>query len=261
VHILRKKSAKIAMNKREPLIDLLIHDLTGPLSIVLASVKNLLDKKEKYGTSDRQVETLERILRNSTKAKALLQELVEVYRSEEGRFCTDNVPVEGVLKEAVLDALEVIDPQKAQSLLCLTGNKIFDSLREEGIVVEISGKYRTTPFLHDYRKVRQITRNLISNALKHRKNQVVVSASGEEDLVVTVQDDGFGISQREQDEIFNRFADLTDKTNSGEKGLGFGLSCVKTLVEAIGGDITVISGEGRGTCFTVHIPPLFETKL
>jgi signal transduction histidine kinase len=250
------------MNKREPLIDLLIYDLTGPISVVQTSVKNLLDKKEKYGTSERQMETLERILRNSTKAKALLQELVEVFRSEEGRFCTDNVSVDEALKEAILDALEVIDPRKAESLPCSGGRSaFFEALREDGVVVEISGKYCNTPFLHDYRKVRQIARNLISNALKHRKHQIEISVSGEADLLISVKDDGMGISRKEQDEIFNRFADLADKTNSGEKGLGFGLSCVKSLVEAIGGEIAVTSGEGTGTCFTVRIPPLYETKL
>ena len=66
------------MNKKEPLIDLLIHDLTGPISIVFASVKNLLNKPDRYATPGVQKEVLERILRNSSKAKTLLQELVEV---------------------------------------------------------------------------------------------------------------------------------------------------------------------------------------
>jgi signal transduction histidine kinase len=246
------------MNKKEPLIDLLIHDLTGPIAIVQTSVKNLLDKKEKYGTSDRQTETLLRILRNSTKAKTLLQELVEVYRSEEGRFCRENVVMKDLVRESFLDALEIIDPEKVEPLLCVTStDTFFQALHTEDMVVEICGKYGDAPFPHDYRKIRQIVRNLISNALKHRKKQVTVSVSGEKDLQISVQDDGLGISRAEQDEIFNRFADLSDKTNMGEKGLGFGLSCVKSLVEAIGGEITVISGEGRGTCFKVRIPPLF----
>jgi signal transduction histidine kinase len=250
------------MNKKEPLIDLLIHDLTGPISIVQTSVKNLLDKKEKYGTSERQTEALLRILRNSTRAKTLLQELVEVYRSEEGRFLCGDVDLKDVVRESFLDALEILSPEKAEVLLCCAGSdKFFETLQAEDITVEISGRYGEMPFRHDYNKIRQIVRNLISNALKHRTKMIGVAVSGEADLVISVKDDGPGISQREQDEIFNRFADLEDKTNWGVKGLGFGLSCIKSLVEAIGGDITVISGEGRGTCFTVRIPPLFETKL
>jgi signal transduction histidine kinase len=249
------------MNNKEPLIDLLIHDLTGPISIVVTSVKNLLTKTEKYGTSERQREILERILRNSNKAKTILQELVEVYRSEEGRFCVENLLVRDLLRESFLDAFEIIDPGMAESLLsCVTGDEFFEALKKNGIVVEISGRYKEMPFAHDYKKVRQITRNLISNALKHRKKDVMVSVTGEKDLVISVKDDGLGISEREQEELFHRFADLTDKTNIGAHGLGFGLSCVKTLVEVIGGVITVKSGEGAGTRFTVRIPPLSETQ-
>ena len=249
------------MNKKEPLIDLLIHDLTGPISIVVTSVKNLLDKAEKYGTTERQRETLERILRNSSKAKTLLQELVEVYRSEEGRFCVEDLPMAQVIRESFLDAFEIIDSRKAENLLCCTTSEIFfKSLRDDGIMVELSGKYEAKPFLHDYRKVRQIIRNLISNALKHRKVGIIVSVSGEKDLSISVKDDGPGMSEKEQQAVFTRFADLTDTTSISAHGLGFGLSCVKTIVEAMGGEITVKSGEGAGTSFTVRIPPLSETQ-
>ncbi len=250
------------MNRKEPLIDLLIHDLTGPISIVLTSVRNLLDKEDKYKDSTRRREVLERILRNSSKAKTLLQELVEVYRSEEGRFCVESVPVRDLMREAFLDAFEITNSAETEKLLCCaTNNDFFNTLRANDIMVEVSGKYGDAPFSHDYRKVRQIVRNLISNALKHRKKQVIVSISGETDLVVSVQDDGCGISGKEQEEVFNRFANLTDKTNIDVQGLGFGLSCVKTLIDAIGGEIMVKSGEGAGTCFTVRIPPLSEPKL
>lgn len=249
------------MRKREPLIDLLIHDLTGPISIVLTSAKNLLTKKEKYGTTDKQIEILERIYRNSNKAKALLHELVEVYRSEEGRFSKQSLSLTDVVRESLLDAYEIIDPGKAQSLLsCTTNDEFFKTLRAGHIVITMSGKFADAPFLHDYQKIRQILRNLISNALKHRRKGLVLVVDGDSDLIISVSDDGLGLSKEEQATIFNRFADLKDKTIIPSQGLGFGLSCVKTLVEAIGGEITVKSGEGEGTCFTVRIPQLSETQ-
>jgi len=249
------------MNKKEPLIDLLIHDLTGPISIVFASVKNLLNKADRNAIPAGQREVLERIFRNSSKARNLLQELVEVYRSEDGRFCREAFSMGELVRDAFLDALEIIDPGKAESLLCCpTRDELFDTLRRDDIIVEISGKYGHTPFIHDSRKLRQIVRNLISNALKHRKKQILLSVSGEGDLVIAVQDDGAGISPKEQAEVFERFANLTDKTCINVQGLGFGLSCVRTLLEAIGGEIAVHSGEGGGTRFTVRIPPLSETQ-
>ena len=250
------------MNKKEPLIDLLIHDLTGPISVVVTSTQNLLKKSEKYGTSDQQKEVLERILRNSSKAKTLLQELVEVFRSEEGRFCRESLSVQDLIRESFLDALEIISSQNTESLLCCTTNDaFFEALRGNDIFVKVEGKYHDAPFHHDYRKIRQIVRNLVSNALKHRRKQVIVTASGDQDLVLSVTDDGYGISEKEQESLFHRFADLKDRTGADAQGLGFGLSCVKVLVEAIGGEIAVRSGEGAGTCFMLRIPPLSETQF
>ena len=247
------------MNKKEPLIDLLIHDLTGPISVVFASVKSLLKKADAVPAEQREV--LERILRNSSKARNLLQELVEVYRSEEGQFSREAFPVGEMVRDAFLDALEVIDPQKAESLLCCaTRDEFFDALRRDEIIVKISGKYSLAPFVHDLRKMRQIVRNLISNALKHRKKQMRLSVSGESDLSIAVQDDGTGITRKEQAAVFDRFANLTDKTCIDVQGLGFGLSCVRTLLEAIGGEIGVHSEEGGGTLFTVRVPPLLEAQ-
>jgi signal transduction histidine kinase len=92
--------------------------------------------------------------------------------------------------------------------------------------------------------------------LKYRKQRVDISIKGDEELIVMVEDDGSGIPQDKQNYIFKRFLCAQDKPKGNEKGLGFGLSCVKTIIETIQGDITLTSGEGKGTCFTVSIPPL-----
>ena len=177
-------------------------------------------------------------------------------------FVRESLSVRDLIRESFLDALEITNAGGVEGLLCCaTNDAFFEALSGSDIVVNLEGKYRDVPFFHDYRKVRQIVRNLISNALKHRKKQVVVSVSGEEDLVISVTDDGFGISEKEQESVFHRFADIKDKASADAQGLGFGLSCVKVLVESIGGKISVRSGEGAGTCFTVRIPPLSETQF
>ena len=66
------------MNEKDDLIDLLIHDLKGPLSVASASVANLLNKVDRHGPlTDRQRRTLERIRRNTRRAQTLLQEMLE----------------------------------------------------------------------------------------------------------------------------------------------------------------------------------------
>ncbi len=242
--------------QKERLFDLLIHDLAGPLAIASTSAVNLL-QKERYGPlSDPQKRVLERVQRNVEKAKGLLQEMVEILRSEEGLFRRDVFLIEKTVQDSLLDALEMHTPHAAEKLCLVQSSEDFRSCLEEfGIHVEITGRYCKSPFCHDQKKIRQILRNLIGNSLKYRKERMKVVISGETDLVVLIEDDGIGIPLEHQEAIFERFVRLNDGQHAHVPGLGLGLTGVKTLVEAMGGGISLESHEGSGTRFIVRIPP------
>lgn len=245
------------MTRKDALIDLLIHDLTGPLSICSTSIHSLLSREDKYGPyQNAHKESLRRIQRNTEKARILLQEMVEVYRSEEGLFKKETFLVDEVLRDAVRDAIEVLKPDIAEALCKVSNRNEFDAvLKENHIYLTVSGKYSVEPFTHDQKKVAQVIRNLFSNALKYRKESVKILVEGERDLVVSVEDDGSGIPVERHKSVFNRFC--APKGNSGApEGLGFGLSCVKNIIETMGGEISLKSGSETGSCFMVRIPPL-----
>jgi two-component system phosphate regulon sensor histidine kinase PhoR len=254
----KQKSEDKASEVKERLFDLFIHDLTLPLSVVSTSTASLLHKTDQHGPlSDHQKRIVERILRNARKAQTLLQEIIEVFRSEEGIFQREAFSIEESLRESIIDALEITAPQIVEKLCCAKGQEEIQSiLKPQGIHIEIKGKYCQTPFSHDQKKVQQILRNLITNALKYRREKIAMTISGETDLIVLVEDDGRGIPLDKQETIFERFVRLTDKKQPDVQGLGLGLTGVKTLVEAMGGEITVVSQEGLGAQFTVRIPPL-----
>ncbi len=246
------------MGERERLFDLLIHDLREPLAIVSTSTSSLLKKGDQTGSlAEDQKRGLERILRNVQKAQTLLQEMIEIFHSEEGLFQKEFFSVEKTLRASVLDVLEVAIPTAAE-LLCREEKYegFCDLLKPHGIFIEISGRYGQTPFCHDQKKVQQILRNLMSNALKYRRSRMNVSISGEGDLFVSVEDDGRGIPARDHESIFGRFVQLKGAEHEIRKGLGLGLAGVKAIVEAMGGEITLTSQEGFGSCFKVRIPPL-----
>jgi CheY-like chemotaxis protein len=160
-----------------------------------------------------------------------------------------------------MDALEITVPHAVEELLCAKNQVEFQNiLNANGIFVEFSGKYCESPFCHDQKKVQQILRNLMSNAMKYRRRRMAVSISGETDLCVSVEDDGVGIPENAQEAIFERFVRLNDKRYAGVSGLGLGLTGVKALLEAMRGEITLASREGFGTRFTVRIPPLQSQK-
>jgi len=246
------------VNERERLFDLLIHDLTSPLSIASTTADNLLHKADRYGSlTDQQRRMIDRILRNVQKAQKLLQEMIEILRSEEGLFQKEFFSIEEILRESLLDALEMISPNEVEGLYKIENREAFrDSLKGHGIFVEITGKYCKSPFCHDNKKIKQILRNLMSNALKYRRERMAVTISGDTDLLVMVEDDGFGIPPEGQEAIFERFVRLNNEKRAYIPGLGLGLSGVKTLVEAMGGEIKLVSHEGVGTQFVVRIPSI-----
>jgi len=246
------------LQEKEELFDLLIHDLTGPLSVASTSAHNLLYKADRYGPlSEAQNRVVERILRNIQKAQNFLHEMMEVSRSEGGLFKKEFFLVEKVLKESLFDALEISDPQVVERLIHSKEQEESESiLRTQGIFVKIDGRYCHSPFCHDSMKIRQILLNLIGNALKYRRKQMRVSIQGEQDLFIIVEDDGFGIPKDAHEAIYKRFVRLHDTRSPGVPGYGLGLPGVKSLVEAMKGEITLKSHEESGTCFTVRIPPL-----
>ncbi len=245
-----------APGEKVRLFDLLIHDLAGPLAIASTSTFNLLNKAERYGPlSESQKRVLERVQRNVEKAQNLLQEMIEILRSEEGLFQRDFFLVARTVKDSLFDALELYTPHMVEKLCLVQNPEEFQKcLKEYGIDVEITGKYCKSPFCHDEKKIRQILRNLLGNALKYRQERIGVMVSGETDLVILVEDDGIGIPLEDQEAVFERFVRLHDGQHAHVPGLGLGLAGVKTLVEAMGGGISLESKEGRGTRFTVRIP-------
>jgi len=240
------------------LFDLLIHDLTGPLSVVATSADNLLHKAERYGpVTEQQRHVVTRILRNTHKARTLLHEMIEIFRSEEKLFQRERFLIERILRESLLEVLEVSSPDLVEKLYQTKSQEEFrQHLEGQGISIEIKGKYGKSLFPHDQSKIKQVVRNLVSNALKYRRERMKASIDGDLDLLISIEDDGLGIPQEEQKIIFDRFVRLNDKRRTAVPGFGLGLAGVKALVDAMGGEITLVSREGIGTCFTVRIPPL-----
>lgn len=244
------------MNIKERLFDLLVHDLRGPLSIASTSAYNLLHKPERYGSlTNQQKRTLGVILRNVRKSQALVQQMVQLLLSEERLFNHKPFSIYEALKGSLVEALETLMPEEAFSEI-QRDEEFRRVLQDHGIKIELTGKYCTSPFCHDPEKFQQILINLISNALKYRRTRINVSISGDDDLFVSVEDDGPGIPLGKEEAIFERFFTFNEKKRDAIPGLGLGLIGVKVLVEAMGGEIRFVSLKDTGTCFTIRIPNL-----
>jgi len=246
------------LSDKDYLYDLLLHDLAGPLAVVATTANNLLGKSDRYGAlNESQRVCLERIHRNTQKAQGLLQDMLEVARSEENIFCGSAFHPEEVVREALLESFESLDPQAREEFSGATSEGEWqNALARHGIAMVVSGRYVSEPFYHDRRKVLQIVRNLVSNALKYRSQRMRLSINGEQDLFIAVSNDGPGIPDKDREAVYKRFVRINSSNPKDAPGLGLGLFCIKALVERMKGDISLGSGEGFNTIFTVRIPSL-----
>jgi signal transduction histidine kinase len=109
----------------------------------------------------------------------------------------------------------------------------------------------------DHKKLSQILRNFVSNALKFTlKGEVRVTAQANEDetLTFSVKDDGIGIAHEFHAVIFDDFTQVDSPVQNRLRGTGLGLSLSKRLAELLGGQVALVSEIGRGSTFSVTIP-------
>ena len=99
----------------------------------------------------------------------------------------------------------------------------------------------------------QVLQNLVANALRYAKSEIVVEvAVSAENSTLTIRDDGTGISPEHLAHIFDRFYRADDSRSRETGGTGLGLAIVKSIVETHGGVISAESMIGEGTTFTIQ---------
>ncbi|MCL1881384.1 MAG: ATP-binding protein [Oscillospiraceae bacterium] len=117
----------------------------------------------------------------------------------------------------------------------------------------------------DEYRIKQIINNLLSNAFKYTEEGSVellvrvefpygLRISSDAFLVILVRDTGQGMTESQARECFDGFTRFNAELNRGKEGTGLGMGITKSLVEVMGGEITVDSKYGVGSCFTVRIP-------
>ena len=112
----------------------------------------------------------------------------------------------------------------------------------------------------DPKPIRQLITNLISNALKYSKANVYITlARIDDDVEITVKDEGIGIPEEDQQQLFQPFHRA--RNTSGVPGTGLGLLVAKNAVERHGGAIRVESKVGVGTTVIVTLPIVKEVEI
>jgi heavy metal sensor kinase len=214
------------------------HELRGPLAAIQSSLEVALSQDR---SSDEHRETLADVLDAARHLSKLANDLLLLAEA------SDAGPPQ---------------PQGPVDLARVAGQAVgmFAGVSEErGIDLELVVK-AATPVAGDASRLRQVVGNLLDNALRFTprggKVTVEVSTAGGSALLAVI-DTGTGITADHLDRIFDRFYKVDPARSHGAtpRSGGLGLAICKSLVEASGGSITIMSRSGEGTQVTVRLPP------
>jgi signal transduction histidine kinase len=215
------------------------HELRSPLTSVQGFAELLM--LERDSLSPKQVETVEIILDNCHHLVSLLNDLLDLARSDAGRLAIRPQPTE--LAPLIGDVVRTMRAQTERGGQSLTERVDADLPRVEA----------------EPGRLRQILVNLVTNAHEYSPEgaSIEVRARREGDEVeIAVKDDGPGIPADQLAHIFERFtrgdAGLTQRVG----GTGLGLAISKSLIELHGGSIDVDSEPGTGSTFRVRLPAM-----
>jgi signal transduction histidine kinase len=222
--------------RKDEFLAMLAHELRNPLAAVrnAVSVLKMSSEPEDISYSTDVIE------RQTSHLVRLIDDLLDVSRITSGKIRLKRVLCDAgsILKQAI-ESVEPLIRKRRHTL---------SSTFDEG----------TLALLADPNRLEQIVVNLLMNAAKYTESggSIGLSADRSEDqIVITVRDNGVGIPPDKLPHMFELFAQGERSIARSEGGLGIGLTIVQNLVEMHGGSVSAMSaGPGRGSTFTVRLP-------
>ena len=228
---------------KDEFLSLVSHELRTPLTSIRGYLELVLDE-EAGALNPEQERFLRAVERNSGRLLRLVGDLLFVAQADAGRLTLERAKVD--VSALAADCVEEVRPVADQKSIALV----------------LSTK-PVPALVGDRGRLAQVLDNLVSNALKFTPEGgrvEVRTAAADGRVVLEVEDSGMGIPQAEQSRLFERFFRAASATEQAIPGTGLGLAIVKAIVEAHGGDITLVSRPHEGTTFRIELPLTARTE-
>ena len=212
------------------------HDLRSPLTSMNGFLTAMLD-----GTipSEKQEKYLKIVLEETNRLSRMTQGIVELSRAQSSAILLEetNFDINGLIRSNI----EMLEPQ----------------LKEKQVRIRAIYDEELTMVRGDKDKISRVLQNLLSNAAKFSPEcgviEVETTLQGKKKVLVSIKDEGPGISQEDQKYVFDRFFKSDTTRNEDKVGSGIGLAIATEFMLAHGENITVTSEEGKGAIFAFSL--------
>jgi len=235
-----RDAALAASRTKSQFLASISHELRTPLHVFLGMNELLLTSS----LDDRQRKHAETAQRSAEGLLAMVDDLLDFAQLEAGKASTESVlfPLAGMLS-AVAEGHRIVAERKRLRFVV-----------EEGIDPDLQ-------VIGDGRRLRQILRHLLSNAVKFTeageirvRSAIARLEDGVAELLVEVSDTGIGIGPEQRGTIFERFSQIDPSSTRRYGGTGIGLALSRKLAEQMGGAIDFDSEPQRGSAFRLRLP-------
>ena len=215
----------------------LAHDIKTPITSIQATVEGILDGVIK---EEERLHYLATIGRQTERLNKLVEELDVLTLNAQPQDIADEEVEDVFLDQLLIESMSEFQLQIEQE--------------ERDVYIQV--KPESAKIKSHYDKLSRILVNLLNNAFKYSEPGTrieVLAQLTEEELIISVKDEGQGILPEDLEKIFNRLYRVETSRNMKTGGHGLGLAIARELAHQLGGEITAESQYGLGSTFTFHL--------